>query len=119
MASPVFGVLSVRVGGIALEISGEWTYDIGGVSRESAMGAERPVGMKITPTVPYAEGEVFDLPDVPLATIKAIQDTTVTLQLRSGKTFVLSNASQVGELPVNAAEGKMTLRLEGTHGDEA
>lgn len=119
MASPVFGVVSVRVDGEALEITGEWTYDLGGVSRESVMGAERPVGFKIMPTIPYMEGEAFDLADIPLATIKAIQDTTATLLLRNGKTFVLRGASQVGELPVNGAEGKMTLRLEGVEGQES
>ncbi len=113
-----FGVVSVRVDGEALEISGAWTYDIGGVSRESVMGAERPVGTKIVPTIPYIEGEVFDKADVPLSTIKGIQNATATLLLRNGKTIVLRGASQIGELPVDGSEGKMTLRLEGVEGQE-
>lgn len=118
MASPAFGVVSVRVNGKALSISGEWTYDLGGISRESVMGAERPVGFKVVPTIPFIEGEVFDAEDVPLNTIKGIQDTTVTLLLRNGKTIALRGASQVGELVINAGEGKMTLRLEGVEGQE-
>ena len=119
MASPVFGVVSVRVNGSALSITGEWTYDIGGLSRETVMGAERPVGVKVMPTTPYIEGEIFDLPEIPISDIKGIQDATITLALRNGKIITLRGASQVGELPVNGAEGKMSLRLEGIEGQEA
>jgi len=113
-----FGVVSVRVDGEALEISGAWTYDIGGISRESVMGAERPVGTKVMPTVPYIEGTVYDKADVPLSSIKGIQGATATLSLRNGKTIVLRGASQIGELPVDGQEGTMTLRLEGVEGQE-
>lgn len=119
MASPLYGVLSMRVDGDALSISGEWTYDVGGRSREEVMGADGVVGFKVTPMPSYFEGTVFDHPDTNINSIKAIQDVSATLSLRNGKTIVLVDASQVGELAVDAQEGTMTLRLVGTKGYEA
>lgn len=119
MSSPQYGVLSLRVDGDALSISGEWTYDVGGRSREEVMGADGVVGFKVTPMPSYFEGTVYDHPDVNINKFRAIQDVSATLSLRNGKTIVLVQASQTGELPVDAQEGTMTLRLVGLNGYEA
>lgn len=118
MATPIFGVLSVRVKGKPLEIAGDWVFSPGGTSRESKLGSNGVVGMKISPTVPYAEGTVFDRGDVSLEDLRGIQDAPATLHMRNGKTYFLRGASQVGELEVNLAEGEIRVRLEAIEGGE-
>ncbi len=119
MPSRVYGVLSLRVGGQPLEIGTEWTYDIGGITRETVLGAGGPIGHKIMPIAAYIEGTVYDAPDVPLSSFKAIQGQDVTLHLYNGKTVYLRSAAQVGELTVEGHEGAIKLRLEGISGGEA
>lgn len=119
MATRMYGVLSLRADGEALEIATEWTFDLSAFTRETAMGANGPVGHKFTPVAPYFEGEVFDTPEITFDKLKAIQGVSATLQLRSGKTLWLRDAAQVGELTGEAHEGKYRLRLEGREGGEA
>lgn len=119
MASQFYGAVSLRIEGEPFEFDAEVTYDIGGESFETVMGAQKPAGLKVMPTAPYIEGTIRDRDDLDLAALKGLKDASITLLLRNGKTIWLNGAAQVGEMAVNAAEGGIAFRFEGQTGGES
>lgn len=80
--------------------------------REAIIGADGVHGYKETPQTPFIEGEITDRPDLKLADLTSIDNATVTLQLASGKTVVLSDAWYAGEGTGNTEEANIGVRFE-------
>ena len=86
------GVILLKVGGVQLDAKGNFTYNLGAPKREAIIGADGVHGYKETPQVPFIEGEITDRRDLSLADLAAIDGETVTLDLNTAKTGVLSQA---------------------------
>ena len=106
------GVIFFKVNGNQLDAKGNFTYNLGKGKREAIIGADGVHGYKETPQTPFIEGEITDRPDLKLADLTSIDNATVTLQLASGKTVVLSDAWYAGEGTGNTEEANIGVRFE-------
>ncbi|MGX9966068.1 phage tail tube protein [Roseomonas sp. F4] len=107
------GTAYVKVDGIQLALQGGLTINFGTVVREPMMGMDGPHGFKETPMMPSIEASFTKGPEISLATLSSITDSTVTAECTDGTVFVLSEAFQSGELAFNAAEGTYSATFHG------
>jgi len=112
------GRIFLKIGGEQYDAKGSFTYNPGGVKRECIAGADKVHGFKEAVQVPFVEGEITDRGDLDLATLQAIEDTTVTLELATGKVFVLRNAWYAADGDVQTEEAVIQCRFEGISGEE-
>lgn len=108
------GIFYVKVGGKLIEASGNFTYNLGQPKREGVLNSYGVAGFKETAQVPYIEGEVLDSNSIDLVNdLLAVEDATVTLELRNGKVIALRNAWYAAEGQGNTENGTMQVRFEG------
>ncbi len=107
------GVLSFVVGGIPIEVGGNFELQPHSFQRTSVGGLTGPAGSKREYAQPYIEGECFYKPAFKLKTLHGMEGVDVQANLDNGHSFVLFKARQVGEIALDGAEGTFTLRLEG------
>jgi len=79
---------------------------------------DRIHGYKEMIEAPFVEMAVSDAGDLDTKKFQKATDITVTVELGSGKQFVLRNAWHVPQIEVDGVEGQMTLRFEGLSGEE-
>ncbi len=118
MAAPQVGVVSVRVNGDVLALSGNVTHSLGGLVRETILGPAGVAGFKVSFVAPFVEADSIDSADVDMDGLQKIENATITTQLRNGKTIVLNGASVVGQLETSNEDGKFTVRFEGSTAKE-
>lgn len=97
MSNRIAGTLFIAVDGEIIDAAGEFTYTLGGESRETLTGHDRVHGYKAMPQAPKLEGEIRDNGRLDVARLKAIDNAEITLQLSNGKTVVFSSAWATGE----------------------
>lgn len=111
--SRVAGVIELKVNGDLLRAVGDFTYNLGQVKREAAVGATGIDGFKEMPQVPFIEGTVRNTNRTDTIEICQLTDSTVTLALPNGDVIVLRNAWFAGEGAGHTEEGTFDVRFEG------
>lgn len=106
------GVIFLKVAGKQLDAKGNFTYNLGTPKREAIIGADGIHGYKETPQVAFIEGEVTDSKALNLKDLTEMDGETVTLELASGKTVVLSQAWFAGDGTGNTDEANIGIRFE-------
>ncbi len=114
----VGGVIKLQAGGVRLKVKGGATYNLGVNKRETVMGADGPHGHTEKPQIAFIEADITDDPSLDVKALAAMKNATVTLELANGKTILLHQAVQVGELTFNTDEGNGTVRFEGISAEE-
>lgn len=117
MSNKRAGRIFFRVGGVQHDAKGSFTCNSGGDKREAIVGADAIHGFKSTPQVPFVEGAITDSTDLDIDALKAIENTTVTVELANGKVFTLANAWYAADGDLTTEEGEMQVRFEGLHGE--
>lgn len=112
------GTLYVKIDGVQRNAQGDWTYNIGSPKREAILGPDRVHGYKEMPQVPFIEGEITDQSDLDLASLQALEDATVTLELANEKTIVLRNAWHAADGNVGTERANIQVRFEGLSAEE-
>jgi hypothetical protein len=112
------GLLSIKLNGEVLDAVGNFDYSLGTPKREAIVGADRVHGFKETQQVPYVEGEITDRSGLDLRALFSTEAATVTLELGSGKTFLLREAWYAGDAKVSSETGAVAVRFEGLSGEE-
>lgn len=119
MAQRRAGITFFKVDGERFDVKGTVTYDIAASgTREAIVGADGVHGFKEMPRAPFIELTITDGVDVDLAALSAKTNSTVMVELASGKVIVLRDAFQVGVLEGNSEEGEVSLRFEGKSASE-
>ena len=106
------GRVFLKVDGALFDAKGSFSYNLGQDKRDGIVGADGIHGYKETPQIPYIEGAITDRGDLDLEKVCLQDNVTVTLELVSGKTIVLSNAWFAGEGAVTTEEAEITVRWE-------
>lgn len=116
---PVGGRVILTIDGDRVSVRGNVTSNIGQtVMRETQSGTDGPHGFSVTDTVPFIELDVTERQEFDLEKLNKVSDATVNAELADGRTLVLRNAAQVGELTRNADDGSVSgARFEGLSGD--
>ncbi len=112
------GILYFKIDGEIKDAKGNFTYNLGADRKEAIVGADRVHGYKVTPQVPYIEGEITDKQDFDIQKLLDIEDATITLELRNGKTVVVKEAWYAAEGNIGTEEGNIQVRFEGKSATE-
>ncbi len=114
MAAKAFaGTCYLKVDGAQLALQGDWKVQPNDVERTGVAGPSGVIGFTEKYVVPTIEGTLADGGGVSVQGLAAITASTVTLELVNGKTYILSGAWWAGASPVDAVEGKITVKFEG------
>lgn len=109
----VAGVAFVKVDGVQYALQGNATVNFSEAQREAMVGADGVHGFKEVPQAPSIAITLTRTPDCSLETLKRIANSTVTLEASDGKTYVLTEAFQSGELSYAVIEGTLPVTFHG------
>lgn len=112
----VAGVAYLSVDGVSYALSGELEYNPGLVKRESAIGQDGVHGYKELPVAPHISGTIRDMNGLSVASLNAMTNVTVTLQLANGKLVVGRNMWVVEDTVAKTSESTVEVRWEGLQG---
>jgi hypothetical protein len=108
------GTLFFKIGGVQYSLGGSFSVDIGGITREPVVGPDGVHGFNTKYRAPTWEAELLDGSAVLLATIQGIEGQTLTAELDNGKTYVMTNGYQTGDVKLDAVEAKIKANFSGT-----
>jgi hypothetical protein len=114
----IAGTAYIKVDGKQYTLGGSLTIAINEFTREGLAGLSGTAGYKETPQVQSREGEFYTTDEFSVKELSGIVNATVTAELANGKTYILSEAWQSGDIEVDAAGGTCTIRFEGMRGRE-
>lgn len=114
MGSKIGGVVYLKVNDKGYTLGeGEVTYNLGRLKREGVLSSSGVVGHNAKPQVPFCEGELVYTKDLDVEELLELDEIEkVTIDLYSGKQFILKNAWWAGEGDIKS-DGKMDFRFEG------
>ncbi|WP_299376023.1 phage tail tube protein [uncultured Kiloniella sp.] len=112
------GKIFFKVDGTQYDAKGGFTYNLGKDKKEGMVGHDKVHGYKITPQIPFIEGEITDHSKLDVAKLLELDDVTITLELANGKTILLRNAWYAHEGTAGTEEGNIPVRFEGLSAEE-
>ena len=111
MGQRIGGVLNVMIDGVQYALKGSWTVTPTKVKRENVAGPDGTNAYTETPTVPGAKGDLMTVPGLSLLALQALTDSTVSIALANGTTYVLANAWTVPPFEADTADGKVGIEF--------
>jgi hypothetical protein len=102
------GCSSFFVDGATYEIAAEVSIKLGGIVRKPVVSSNGVAGFTTTYEAPSIEVEIIDGPSVSISALKAISGSTLQVSLNNGKSYLLTNATQVDDPDGKIAEGKIS-----------
>ena len=116
---PIGGYAEVRYNGETLLFRSELTWSFQKFTKKAVAGRDARVhGYTQEPAVPYIEGKHTYDGSRTIKDLEAIEDATVTVRLADGRVLVLRNAFIAGEIKPGGDEGEISIRWEGSEGEE-
>lgn len=112
------GILYFDVDGKRCAIRGNVSYSVSNLERESVVGQDGYHGYKENPMAPFIQMDVSQLMDTNVQDLQNARGVRCTLGLANGKTVILTGATQINQIEVDAIEGQFTVRFEGERGYE-
>ncbi len=109
----VGGTISVRANGELLRSKGAFTYGLGTPKREAVVG-DGVLGYTEQDQVPYIEGKVVDSLEFDFVKLASLKDATVTVELKTGKSLMLTGAWFAGDGSGDSESGELSVRFDGT-----
>jgi Phage tail tube protein len=117
MAFRVAGVAYLFVSGTQpaqYPLRGNFTVSFSGIDRTGIAGQDGIHGYSELPRVPYIEGDITLDPRLNAEDVENITNATVTAELANGHRYILKEAWCTARLDLNAHDGLMRVRWEGT-----
>lgn len=118
MGNRLGGVLYLTVDAVQYAVRGSFTVMPSSVKREGIAGQTQVDGYTETPVVPFIKGDITTVPGLSLTALQAITDSTITVALANGSTYVLANAWSVPPFEIDTADGKVSVEFQGLTCDE-
>lgn len=107
------GIAYVMVDGTNYMLSGELTYSVSEISRETLLGQDRVHGYSEKPYAGFISGTFRDAGGLTVADFNGMTNVTVTLNLANGKTIIGRNMWTVDAQEVKTQEGTFDVKWEG------
>jgi hypothetical protein len=117
MAFRVAGVAYLFVGGnqpAQYPLRGNFTVSFSGLDRAGIAGQDGIHGFSELPRVPYIEGDITLMRELNVEDIETITNATITAELANGHRYILKEAWCTARLDLNAHDGLVRVRWEGT-----
>lgn len=128
MGVRIAGIAWLKINAAMVPLRGNFTVSPSKYERAGIAGQDYVHGYSELPRVPYIEGDISltpidRTPDGGLVGISAedledIVDTTITAELANGNVYILKEAWCRSALELNAREGQVRVRFEGTSCEE-
>jgi|SRR5579885_1830427 len=112
------GTAFVTVDGVNYMLSGELSWGVATLKRESLTGMDRVHGFKETPQAGFIAGTFRDSGGLSIAAFNQMTDVTVVVELANGKTVVGRNMWTVEAQEVKSADGTVDVRWESDQVEE-
>ena len=112
------GLLSVKTNGEVMDALGDWEYCLSGDEREAIVGADRVHGFKSKPKVVYISGQITDRKSMDVHALLNLEDATITIEKKGGKTILLSNGWCCNNGKISTETGAIDVRFEGLRCEE-
>ena len=113
------GTAFLHIDGQRYMMSGAWSYSVSTVSRETLIGQDSVHGYSEKPNAPHISGEVRDAGSLTVASINAMTNVTIVLELANGKSVIGRNMWSVDTQEVNTQEASFPVKFEGFSVEEA
>jgi hypothetical protein len=113
------GVAFLSVNGQSYMLAGDCTYGCSSVKRESLVGQDGVHGFSETPVAGFISGTLRDAGDLSVASINAMSDVSVVVELANGKTIIGRNMWTVEAQEVKTMDATFEVRWEGFSVEEA
>lgn len=118
MGVRIAGIAWLKVDGDQYPLRGDFTVSPSPYERTGIGGQDYVHGYSELPRVPFISGNVSLVPELSIEDIEAITDATVTAELANGHVYVLREAWTRAAFELNAHDGQVNVRFEGTSCDE-
>lgn len=115
----IAGIAYLTIDGASYMMSGTWSYSVATVTRTTVKGQDRVHGYSEEPNAPHISGDIRDAGSLSVASINAMTNVTVVLELANGKTIIGRNMWTVDTQEVNTGEATFPVRFEGISVEEA
>lgn len=109
----VAGTIYLRLNGALLRAVGDFSWNLGLPKNESVVGATGNDGVKRTEQIPFIEGLVRTTAQFDPVAVATGRAETATLEIGSGATVVLRDATYCHEGTGQTEEGTFPVRWEG------
>ena len=115
MARILGGIMHLKINGTVVICKGDFTFGLGLEKGEGVQASSGEVaGCKLTRTIPFIEGEVFNTADYDLTKLLITRNATIVLEIEGGKTYALSGAYFASDGEISTADSAVKVRFEGT-----
>ena len=108
------GIIKLFADNTVFNILGEVKYSMSTVEIEVVRGVDGHHSERHTPVTPFIEVKVSDSGDLDTGSLSGKRFEVVQGDLLNGKKPKLNKAIQVNRVEVDAVEGSLVLRFEGT-----
>lgn len=107
------GTAFLKVDGTQYLLRGNFKVYPNNKERTGVAGADGVHGYTEKYDVPSIEGDISDTGGLSIQGLLNITNSTVTLELVNGKTYMLSNAWYAGQANLNGVDGSLPVKFEG------
>ena len=112
------GTLNFKIDGQQYRLGGSFKYRLGGQIRQAKNGLDGTLGFVTTYSEAMIDCELSIDGSVSVAQLKSIDNSTLVATLDNGRTVLLANAWQEGEIEVDAKEAMASAKFCGLTGQE-
>lgn len=119
MANPtnrLAGTANLTVDGQAYMLAGEFEYSPSLVQRESLSGMDTVHGYSEKPIAPHIAGTLRDSGGLSVASLNAMSNVTLVVELANGKVIIGRNMWTVEAQTVKSTEATLEVKWEGPQG---
>ncbi|WP_298214626.1 phage tail tube protein [Acidocella sp.] len=114
MASQALGGTAfLKVDGTQYLLRGNWKVQPNNKQRTGVAGGDGVHGYTEKYLVPSIEGDISDMGGLSVQALQNIINSTVTLELVTGKTYVLQSAWYAGDGTLDGVQGQTAVKFEG------
>lgn len=115
MANPnrIGGILSLRIDGIQYQARGNFQVTPSSLKRTGVAGQDNVHGYIEEPNVPQIKGDLSIGNNLSMDVLQAITDSTATIILANGNSYVLTDCWTTAAFQIDAHDGRVEVTLEG------
>lgn len=117
MALPVGGIRRLLINGVAVDVIEVGSFSIATEKKETVEVQAGTPGHRVKPVVAHIEATI-SVRGIKVSDFIGQEGVTVQLDLANGRSYVWSDAVEVGDGTVDPADGKLTLRYESAKAKE-
>lgn len=119
MANPtnrLAGTANLSVDGQTYMLAGEFEYNPSSVSRETLTGMDTVHGYSEKPIAPHIAGTLRDSAGLSVASLNAMSNVTLVVELANGKVIIGRNMWTVEDQTVKSTDATIEVKWEGPQG---